>query len=328
MFIDYVEIEVKSGKGGDGCISFRREKFIAKGGPDGGDGGRGGNVVFVADENMHTLLDFRYKKHYKAEPGQAGMGRLKSGRAGKDIVLKVPVGTVVKDKETEEVLGDLNENDKRAIVAAGGKGGKGNDHYKTSTNQTPRQMTPGRPSVHVFLTLELKLLADVGLVGFPNAGKSTLLSRVTAAKPKIADYPFTTLVPNLGIVKLHNYNTLVMADIPGIIEGASDGKGLGFQFLRHIQRTAVLLFIIDGYDSEIREAYDKLYHELEKYDNELVNRQIVKAINKIDILEPERLEELRAEFPDFHFISAATGDGIDGLLNLLESGVKKTDEQY
>ncbi|MCK5126130.1 MAG: GTPase ObgE [candidate division Zixibacteria bacterium] len=328
MFIDYVEIEVQSGRGGDGCVSFRREKFIAKGGPDGGDGGRGGNVVFIADENMNTLFDFRYKRHYKAQRGMPGMGNLKSGKNGADIILKMPIGTIVKDKDTGEVLGDLNEHSLEVIVAPGGKGGKGNDHFKSATNQTPRHAIPGRSGVVLNISLELKLLADVGLVGYPNAGKSTLLSRVSAARPKIADYPFTTLVPNLGIVKLHDYNTLVMADIPGIIEGASDGKGLGFQFLRHIQRTAVLLFIIDGYECEIQETYDSLYHELEKYDAELVNRKIVKAVTKVDIIDPEKLVELKESFPDFKFISAVSGEGIDDLLNLLESGVKELDEEY
>ncbi|MEZ5358153.1 MAG: GTPase ObgE [Candidatus Zixiibacteriota bacterium] len=327
MFIDYVEIEVRSGKGGDGCISFRREKYVAKGGPDGGDGGRGGDVVFMANENMHTLFDFRYKKTYKAKNGLPGMGRLKSGKNGEDIVLKAPVGTIIKNLETGEVLADLDEHDKRVVIAAGGRGGKGNDHFKSPTNQTPRQCTPGRAGVEISLSLELKLLADVGLVGFPNAGKSTLLSRVTAAKPKIADYPFTTLTPNLGIIKLRDFTTLVMADIPGIIEGASEGKGLGFQFLRHIQRTAVLLFIIDGFESEIKDTYDKLYHELEKYDAELINRHIVVAINKADIIDPERLDELKAEFPEYFFMSAVTGEGVDVLLNRLEADVRKSDGQ-
>jgi len=314
MFIDFVKIEVKSGKGGDGCISFRREKFIPKGGPDGGDGGQGGSVIALADENFNTLFDFRYKSHYKAEAGQPGGGGLKSGRNGQDIVLKVPVGTIIKDVESGEVLADMDENGKKVVLAQGGRGGLGNDHFKSPTNQTPRKATPGKPAVELKLSLELKLLADVGLVGYPNAGKSTLLSRVTAAKPKIADYPFTTLIPNLGIVKLKDYTTFVMADIPGIIEGASEGKGLGYQFLRHIQRTAVLLFIIDGYESDIAETYDRLFTELEKYDPELVKHDIVKVVNKTDIIDEDKLAEQRAAFPDYHFISAVTGDGVDNLL--------------
>lgn len=326
MFIDYVEIEITSGKGGDGCISFRREKFIAKGGPDGGNGGRGGNVVFQADENLRTLLDFRYKRHYKAEKGQPGLGSQKTGRNGNDIILKVPIGTILKNVESGDIIEDLDKDGAQAAIALGGKGGKGNEHYKSPTNQTPRKATPGQPGKKMKIALELKLLADVGLVGYPNAGKSTLLSRVTAAKPKIADYPFTTLVPNLGIVKMQDYRTMVMADIPGIIEGASEGKGLGHQFLRHIQRTAVLLFIIDGYESDVKTTYYKLYSELEKYDPELISRTIVKVINKIDIINTDDLEEMKKRFPDYHFISAVSGEGIDKLLNQLLAGVESDNE--
>ena len=322
MFVDYVTIVVKSGRGGDGIVSFRREKFIAKGGPDGGDGGRGGNVVAVADENMHTLLDFRYQRHYKAEVGLPGGGSLKSGRGGKDVSIRVPVGTVIKNFATDEVLADLDEHGREVIIATGGKGGLGNDHFKSSTNQTPRKATPGGPAVELKLALELKLLADVGLVGYPNAGKSTLLSRVTAAKPKIADYPFTTLVPNLGIVKLQDFRTLVMADIPGIIEGASEGKGLGHQFLRHIQRSAVLLFIIDGFTSDIDETYDQLISELEKYDPELVHRKMVRVVNKTDIISANDLDNLKEQHPEYLFISAVTGEGVDDLLNHLSHLVK------
>lgn len=323
MFIDYVEIQIQSGKGGDGCISFRREKFIRKGGPDGGDGGRGGNVIAVADENIRTLMDFRYRRNYKAKVGQAGMGGLKTGKDGRDVILRVPVGTIIRNLESDLIIADLEEHDSRVVIAPGGKGGKGNDHFKSATNQTPRQATPGGPGIQFRLALELKLLADVGLVGYPNAGKSTLLSRVTAAKPKIADYPFTTLVPNLGIVNLPDYRTFVMADIPGIIEGASEGKGLGFQFLRHVQRTAVLLFIIDGFIDDVVATYDKLYGELEKFDSELVNRTIIKAVNKVDIIEPDKREELERNCPDFLFISAVTGEGIDNLLNRLEAGIER-----
>jgi GTP-binding protein len=324
MFIDYVEIEVQSGKGGDGCVSFRREKFVPKGGPDGGDGGRGGNVVACADENIATLLDYRYRRKYKAENGQPGSGGLK--RDGKDVTMKVPVGTIIKDMETDKVIGDLDENRKEAILAPGGRGGKGNDHFKSPTNQTPRQAKPGGPGVRLKLALELKLLADVGLVGYPNAGKSTLLSRVTAARPKIADYPFTTLVPNLGIVRLRDYSSFVMADIPGIIEGASEGKGLGVQFLRHIQRTAVLLFIVDGFIGEIEETFARLYTELEKFDPDLVNRKIVRVINKVDIAEGDDLDRLKGEYPDYLFISAVTGVGVEKLLNHLDKALKGADD--
>ncbi|MEE9443138.1 MAG: GTPase ObgE [candidate division Zixibacteria bacterium] len=326
MFIDYVDIEIESGKGGDGCISFRREKFMPKGGPDGGNGGRGGNIIFQADENLRTLMDFRYKRHYKAQKGQPGMGSLKTGRNGNDIILQIPVGTIIKNLESGDIIEDLDEDGMQSIVVPGGKGGKGNNHFKSSTNQTPRQATPGQPGKKMKIALELKLLADIGLVGYPNAGKSTLLSRVTAAKPKIADYPFTTLVPNLGIVRMHDYKTMVMADIPGIIEGASEGKGLGHQFLRHIQRTAVLLFIIDGYESDIEITFKNLYTELDKYDPELTRRLIVKAINKIDIIDSEKLDEMKKNFPDYNFISAVTGDGIDRLLNQLLAGVESGDE--
>ncbi|MCP4570074.1 MAG: GTPase ObgE [FCB group bacterium] len=328
MFVDYVTIDVKSGRGGDGLISFRREKFIAKGGPNGGDGGRGGNVVVLGDENMHTLLDYRYQRHYKAEAGKPGGGSLKTGRGGEDVVLKIPVGTVVKNLETGEVLADMDEHGKTEIIAAGGKGGLGNDHFKSPTNQTPRKATPGKAGIQIKLTLELKLLADVGLVGYPNAGKSTLLSRVTAAKPKIADYPFTTLVPNLGIVKLQDYRTLVMADIPGIIEGASEGKGLGHQFLRHIQRSAVLLVMIDGFASDIDKTYQQLYLELEKYDPELVRRKMIKVINKTDIIAKSDLEDLKRKHGDYKFISAVTGEGVDELLNHVARAEEKDDDSF
>jgi len=322
VFIDYVEIEVESGKGGDGCVSFRREKYIRKGGPDGGDGGRGGHVIIRADENLSTLLDFRYKRKYKAVKGQQGMGALKSGKNGEDIILKVPVGTIIKDATTGAVLADLDEHAGEVVIARGGRGGKGNDHFKSSTNQTPREATPGQPGSHLRLALELKLLADVGLVGYPNAGKSTLLARITAARPKIAEYPFTTLIPNLGIVKGPDYKTFVMADIPGIIEGASEGKGLGHQFLRHIQRSAVLLFIIDGFENRVEETYQKLYAELEKYDPELINRKIVKVVNKIDIIAEKKLNEMREKLSDFIFISAVSGARIDNLINTLIQAIE------
>lgn len=324
MFIDYVEIRVESGKGGDGCISFRREKFAPKGGPDGGNGGRGGNVIALADANINTLLDLRYRRIYKAENGQSGAGALKTGRNGKDINLKVPVGTIIKEINSGRVIADLDEDGKQVVVAAGGKGGKGNDHFKSPTNQTPRQATSGDTGQKYDLALELKLLADVGLVGYPNAGKSTLLARVTAARPKIADYPFTTLIPNLGIVRLPDYKSIVMADIPGIIEGASEGKGLGHQFLRHIQRTAVILFLIDGYESDIQETDQNLFDELRKFDPDLIDRTIIKVINKIDIIDKAKLEKLKKKYTDFVFASAVTGEGIEVLLNNLYRALEQT----
>lgn len=325
-FIDFVEIEVAGGRGGDGCVSFRREKFVAKGGPDGGDGGRGGNVVIVATENMTTLLDFRYRRKYAAENGQPGSGGRKSGRDGKDVVLQVPVGTIIKDTDSGRVIGDLDHDGAEVMAASGGRGGKGNDHFKSSTNQTPRKATPGAPGEQLKLALELKLLADVGLVGYPNAGKSTLLARVTAARPKIADYPFTTLIPNLGIVKGHDFRSFVMADIPGLIEGASEGKGLGMQFLRHIQRTAVLLFLIDGFADDIENTFATLHRELEKYDSELVRRSIVKVINKTDIIEATELAAMRKKYPEYLFISAVSGEGIDGLISRLEQAMDESDD--
>jgi GTPase len=321
MFIDYVEIMIQSGKGGDGCVSFRREKYVPKGGPDGGDGGRGGSVIIRANENINTLLDYRYHKSYKAEEGHPGSGGLKSGKDGQDIVLMVPVGTIIKDLENEEFLADLDSIGAEVVLAPGGRGGKGNNHFKSPTNQAPRIAKPGFPGVQLRVSLELKLLADVGLVGYPNAGKSTLLSRVTAARPKIADYPFTTLVPNLGIVRLGDFRSLVMADIPGIIEGASEGKGLGLQFLRHIQRTAVLLYLIDGTTKNVEEIFEKLHDELEKFDPELAKRKMVKVINKIDIIDAKTLAKLQKKHKDYLFISAVTGAGITELLNLLEREV-------
>lgn len=327
MFIDYAEITVEAGRGGDGCVSFRREKYVPKGGPDGGDGGRGGDVTIVGDENLHTLMDYQYRHQYRAESGFPGMGSLKTGRNGTHVVLRVPVGTIIKDLGSGLVLADLDRHELAVTVASGGKGGRGNDHFKSSTNQSPRKATPGRPGVRRKLGLELKLLADVGLVGYPNAGKSTLLARVTAAKPKIADYPFTTLVPNLGIVRLDDYRSFVMADIPGIIEGASQGRGLGTQFLRHIQRTATLLFLIDGFSTEVPEVYDKLYHELEVFDPELVRRKIIVAVNKVDIIEPDRLRSLKAAHQQYRFISAVTGEGVAELLIELEACLKPPHER-
>ncbi|MFQ5607773.1 MAG: GTPase ObgE [Candidatus Zixiibacteriota bacterium] len=327
MFVDYVEIKVSAGRGGDGCLSFRREKFMPKGGPDGGDGGRGGNVEFLADPNLNTLLDFRYSRSYKAGAGKQGGGSLKSGHDGADILLRAPVGTVLKDLTSGREIGDLDEAGKRIIVARGGRGGKGNFRYRGPTNQTPRKTTPGTPGDGFRLALELKLIADVGLVGLPNAGKSTLLARLSAARPKIADYPFTTLAPNLGIVKLGEYRSFVMADIPGIIEGAAGGKGLGLRFLRHIQRTQILLFLIDVTDEDYQDTLRTLQSEVREFDPSLLDRPSFVALNKADLIDEESQNVIcNSIAPDFIVISAVSGQGLDGLLHRIESELGRLTE--
>lgn len=319
MFVDYVEIEVMAGNGGHGCVSLHTEKFIPKGGPDGGDGGRGGSVVAVADSNLTTLLDFRYRRKVKAQKGRPGSGGLKTGKSGQDEIIRVPVGTIIKSQETEQIIADLDSKDAKAVIAKGGKGGHGNAYYKTSTNQTPRRAQDGQKGEEFKISLELKLLADVGLVGLPNAGKSTILSRFSAARPKIADYPFTTLVPNLGIVKLREYKSCVMADIPGLIEGAADGKGLGHQFLRHIQRTGLLIFIIDINELDILATREVLYSELEQFDPRLVKRPTLTAITKVDTLSESDLKDLSRELPsEYIYLSAVTGKGTDIFLREIE----------
>jgi GTP-binding protein len=292
MFIDYAVIEVTAGNGGNGAVAFRREKFVPKGGPAGGNGGRGGTVYIEAHHNLNTLLDFRYKKMYKAENGEVGGNSLKDGKSGKDIIIKVPPGTVIKDFETKEVLFDLNEDSKRIALARGGKGGKGNSNFATATNQTPRYAEDGKPGEYKKVILELKLIADIGLVGFPNAGKSTLISTISAARPKIADYPFTTLEPNLGIVKYGEYDSFTVADIPGIIEGAHKGKGLGHQFLRHIERTKVILFLIDITSEDYENDFNVLYNELKNYSAKLIEKKIIVSLSKADLLDPEKIKEV------------------------------------
>ena len=272
MFIDYATITVKAGDGGAGCVAFRREKFVPKGGPSGGDGGKGGNVVVVADEHIHTLMDFRYTKHYKAERGQHGQGSNKTGKSGNDEYIRLPVGTVIKDAETDAVLADLVSHGQTEVIARGGRGGKGNARYVTPTNQAPRDWEPGFPGEEKQIVLELKLIADIGLVGLPNAGKSTLLSRISAARPKVAAYPFTTLAPNLGIVQLDEFRSFVVADIPGLIEGAHTGKGLGYQFLRHIERKRIISILIDSTSENIQTEYQTLMNELESYNSDLTNK--------------------------------------------------------
>lgn len=315
MFVDYAEIEVKAGNGGDGHVSFRREKYVPKGGPDGGDGGKGGDILAVADENMNTLLDFKHKRMFKAESGERGGKKNKYGKDGEDVIIKLSPGTIVKDFDTDEVLADLKPDSQPVVLARGGKGGKGNTHFKSSTNQTPRKATPGQPGEYRKLELELKLIADVGLVGYPNAGKSTLLSRISDARPKIADYPFTTLVPNLGIVRTTDYRSFVVADIPGVIEGAHSGKGLGLEFLRHIQRTGVLVYLIECTDTDPEISHNMLRAELALFDPELLKKPSLVAINKIDLMDEESRNDLKSLPDDWLKISAVSGENVDGLLH-------------
>lgn len=319
-FIDYVKINCRSGKGGGGSIHLHRDKITAKGGPDGGDGGRGGDIILLGNDQLWTLLHLKFRKHVIAEGGQPGSSGLKSGASGKDEILEVPLGTVAKDFETGEVLFEITENGQREILLKGGRGGQGNNHYKSPTNQTPRYAQPGEDGQEKWRILELKILADVGLVGFPNAGKSTLLSVVTAAKPEIADYPFTTLVPNLGIVKYRDYKSFVMADIPGIIEGAHEGKGLGHRFLRHIERNALLLFMIPADSKDIIEEYKVLLNELEQFNTELLHKKHILAITKSDMLDEELMAEMKKELPvdiPTIFISSVTGKNIMELKDMI-----------
>ena len=316
MFIDSAKIHVKAGDGGNGVVSFRREKYVPKGGPDGGDGGNGGSVYIVSDRNLTTLLDFRYAPHYKAERGAHGQGSRKSGLSGNDVVIKVPCGTLIKDAETGEVLGDLTEHGAKLLVAKGGKGGRGNQHFATPTNRAPRYAEPGEPGEERTLELELKLLADVGLVGFPNAGKSTLISVLSAAKPKIADYPFTTLEPNLGIVRYQDYKSFVMADIPGIIEGASEGKGLGLKFLKHIERTKVLAILLPANSPDLKREYNILMNELKKFSPVLAEKPKVVVISKMDIA-PEGFVLPQFRGVKVVSISSVAQQGLEALKTLL-----------
>lgn len=322
-FIDEVKFYVKGGDGGNGCVSFRREKFVPRGGPNGGDGGDGGDVFLEADARKISLLDFRYASHFKAERGQNGSGKDMHGRSGKDYIVKVPLGSVVKDAETGEILADLTDPDSRYLAAGGGRGGLGNARFATSTNRAPRKATPGKPGQDRWLKIELKLLADVGLIGLPNAGKSTLLSRLSAANPKVAAYPFTTLEPQLGVLHFKYGDSCIIADIPGLIEGAHEGVGLGHRFLRHIERTSVLLHVIDcsTEDNQALLDFRTLEKEIEAYNKELLGRRYVIILNKIDLLEKERLIELQELFQseghETISISAKTGQGIDKLKEML-----------
>ena len=314
-FIDYVKFYARSGDGGAGSVHFRREKHVPKGGPDGGDGGDGGNIMLRGNSQLWTLLHLKYKKHIMAENGGNGGGSRSFGKGGEDIVLEVPIGTIARDSETNEKLLEIMEDGEEKELLAGGMGGRGNVHYKTATNQTPRYAQPGIEGIEKWIILELKILADVGLVGFPNAGKSTLLSVVSEAKPEIADYPFTTLVPNLGVVPYRDYKSFVMADIPGIIEGASEGKGLGNRFLRHIERNSILLFIIPADADDIRKEFKILIGELEKHNPELMDKDRLLAISKSDFLDEELMTEMREDLPEIEtlFISSITGYGIQEL---------------
>lgn len=328
-FIDEAAIYVRSGRGGDGCISFLRERYRPKGGPDGGDGGKGGDVIFVADRNVGTLLSFRFNQHYRAEHGQGGMGRQKYGRKGQNLVVKLPIGTVVSDHETGEILADLDHEGARVLAAAGGRGGRGNMHYASSTNQTPRERELGEPAIERRLRLTLKLLADVGLVGFPNAGKSTLISRISAARPKIADYPFTTLVPQLGLVQSGDDKSFVVADIPGLIEGASEGAGLGHRFLRHVERVSRLCILVTASPEPERDPlsdYHSLIRELEAYAPELKDKPRSLVLSKADLPDATALQtELealaKAEDLPFFVISSVTGEGISALVFHLQAAV-------
>jgi GTP-binding protein len=319
-FVDYVKIFCRSGKGGAGSTHFLRDRTTAKGGPDGGDGGRGGHIIIQGNEQMWTLLHLKYQKHLFAEHGGSGSGNNRIGKDGESKILQVPLGTVAKHAETGEVLFEITEHNEEKILLEGGKGGKGNVHFKSSTNQTPRYAQPGIDSQEDWFILELKVLADVGLVGFPNAGKSTLLSVVSAAKPEIANYPFTTLVPNLGIVSYREDRSFIMADIPGIIEGAAEGKGLGLRFLRHIERNSTLLFLVPADSNDIAKEYHILLGELEKYNPELLDKDKILAISKSDMLDDELKEEITKELPtdiERIFISSVAQQGLVELKDLI-----------
>lgn len=319
-FIDYVKFCSRSGAGGAGAMHFRREKHVPKGGPDGGDGGRGGHIILRGSTQVWTLLHLKYKKHVIAEPGKGGDGGRRTGADGKDMILEVPLGTVAKDAETGEKRFEITADGQEIILTKGGRGGLGNDHFKTSTNQAPHYAQPGEDGIEEWIILELKLLADVGLVGFPNAGKSTLLSSISAARPEIGDYPFTTLVPNLGVVSYRDDKSFVMADIPGIIEGAAEGKGLGIRFLRHIERNSILLFLIPADAKDIADQYRILLGELRKYNPELLDKKRLLAISKVDMLDEELMKEMEREIPKdlpYVFISSISQFNLEKLKDLI-----------
>lgn len=327
-FVDYVKICCRSGNGGNGSRHMRREKYIPKGGPDGGDGGPGGSVILRGNEQLWTLLPLKYKKHVRAGHGGHGSGNLSTGKSGEDVILEVPLGTVAKDAETGEVMFEVTEDGEEQILVPGGRGGKGNNHFKSSTNQAPQYAQEGQPGVEEWKILELKVLADVGLVGFPNAGKSTLLSVLSAAKPEIANYPFTTLTPNLGIISYRDYRSFVMADIPGIIEGAHEGKGLGLRFLRHIERNSLLLFLVPADSDDIHNEYKVLVNELKQYNPELLDKPRLLAISKSDMLDEELMEEIRQDLPDVPhvFISSVARQGLVELKDLIWNHLNDSEE--
>ena len=319
MFIDYAKIELQAGNGGNGAVAFHREKYIDKGGPSGGDGGRGGNIVFQTNTNLHTLQDIRYKRMYKAKNGQSGGSNKRTGKSGEDLIIQVPCGTIIKSIESKSIIKDLVKEDESHIICQGGIGGKGNFHFKSSTQQTPRFAQEGVKGQKLSIELELKVLADVGLVGLPNAGKSTLLSVMTTAKPKIADYPFTTLQPHLGIVKYGEYQSFVMADIPGLIEGASKGKGLGHQFLKHIERNKILLFLIDVEEKNPNEVYKQLLDELVNFNKDLLDKDRIVVRTKIDTISEDVDERWSSFSEEFIDISSVSNTGLNSLKDKLVS---------
>ncbi|HMQ00664.1 MAG TPA: GTPase ObgE [Cyclobacteriaceae bacterium] len=319
-FIDHVKFCSRSGAGGAGAVHFRREKYVPKGGPDGGNGGRGGHIILKGNAQLWTLLHLKYRKHVIAEPGVAGSEQNSTGADGKDVILEVPLGTVARKSESNELICEITEDGQEIILTKGGRGGLGNSAFATPTNQAPRHAQPGEPGIEEWIILELKLLADVGLVGFPNAGKSTLLSVVSAAKPKIADYAFTTLTPNLGVVSYRDDKSFVMADIPGIIEGAAEGKGLGLRFLRHIERNSLLLFLVPADAKDLKQEYEILLRELKKYNPELLDKKRLLAISKSDMLDEELIRQMKQELPTdvpYVFISSITQQGITELKDLI-----------
>ncbi|MCB2220918.1 MAG: GTPase ObgE [Bacteroidetes bacterium] len=325
-FVDYVKINCRSGKGGAGSAHFLRTRSNPRGGPDGGDGGRGGHIILKGNEQLWTLLHLKYTKHVKAENGHPGSDSLKTGASGKDVILDVPLGTIAKNAETEEVQCEITENGQTHILVPGGRGGLGNDHFKSPTNRAPKYAQPGEPGREEWHILELKLLADVGLVGFPNAGKSTLLSVISAAKPEIADYPFTTLTPNLGFVRYRDDKSFVVADIPGIIENAHQGKGLGLRFLRHIERNSLLLFLVPADSKDIKEEYFILLNELKQYNPELLDKDIILAITKSDLLDNELIHEIKQDLPEVPsvFISSVAQKGLTELKDLIWKQLNKS----
>jgi len=325
MFVDTAKIFVEAGRGGSGCVSFRREKFVPKGGPDGGNGGHGGSVILEVNGNLRTLLDFQHRKHFRATRGEHGKGANKTGHDGNDVTILVPPGTVVRDAETQQVLADMVTLGERIVIARGGRGGRGNASYVSSTHQAPREWEPGELGESRWLILELKLLADAGLVGLPNAGKSTLLSRISAARPKIADYPFTTLTPNLGVVRYGEFESFVVADIPGLIEGAHEGRGLGIEFLRHIERTRALVILIEANSEDYSATYQTLLEELKGYDGGLLEKPRLLALSKMDLCEDKNAAEVflsKLPHPSCR-ISAVTGEGLRELLDLMWQAVAR-----